>query len=93
MGPEAKLEAAVRKWATEKGWYCRKFTSPSNRSVPDRLFLKDGRVVFIELKAPGKKPTKAQLLEIEEIQDHGGEAHWADNLDDVKAILRGHDLF
>ena len=92
MGPEAKLEAAVKKWADEKGWYCRKFTSPSNRAVPDRLFLKEGRVVFIELKAPGRKPTKAQEMELQWIREHGGEAYWADNLDDVKTILRGYEL-
>lgn len=89
MATEAKLEAAVKKWAEEKGWYCRKFVSTSQRSVPDRLFIKEGRVVFIELKSPGKKPTRAQMIELELIRDHGGEAHWADNLDDVKEILRG----
>lgn len=41
-----------------------KFTSPGRRSVPDRLVLLPmDRVFFVELKAPGKKPTEGQLRE------------------------------
>lgn len=46
------------------GGTCEKFTSPSRRSVPDRLVtLPGGRVEFVELKAPGKKPTPKQQLD------------------------------
>lgn len=41
-----------------------KFTSPQRRSVPDRMCaMPGGRIVFVECKAPGKKPTEKQLLE------------------------------
>lgn len=44
------------------GGTCEKFTSPARRSVPDRLILwPDGSVDFVECKAPGEKPTEAQL--------------------------------
>lgn len=43
------------------GGLCEKFTSPGRRSVPDRIVtLPGGRIIFIELKAPGKKPTDLQ---------------------------------
>ena len=43
------------------GGLCEKFTSPGRRSVPDRLItLSGGKIVFVELKAPGKKPTDKQ---------------------------------
>jgi len=43
------------------GGTCEKFTSPGRRSVPDRLVtLPDGSIVFVELKAPGKKPSNNQ---------------------------------
>jgi hypothetical protein len=39
-----------------------KFVSPGHRGVPDRIVLMpDGKVWFVELKAPGKKPTEQQL--------------------------------
>ena len=68
MGPEAKIEAAVCRHAKSKGMDCYKFTSPSRRSVPDRMFIYRGRVFFIEFKAPGKKPTPGQEREIERIR-------------------------
>jgi hypothetical protein len=46
-----------------------KFTSPSRRSVPDRMFItKTGVVFFIEFKRKGEKPTAAQNVEIEKIR-------------------------
>lgn len=39
-----------------------KWVSPGNQGVPDRLvFLPGGRVIPIELKAPGETPTAQQL--------------------------------
>lgn len=41
-----------------------KFSSPNKRSVPDRIvILPGGRIVFVELKATGKRPTQAQERE------------------------------
>ena len=43
------------------GGTCEKFTSPGRRSVPDRIVtLPGGRIVFVEVKAPGRKATKLQ---------------------------------
>lgn len=50
-----------------------KFESPGNAGVPDRLvLLPGGRVHFVELKAPGKKPTALQLAQHRKIErlDH-----------------------
>jgi len=52
-------ESVIEKTLVERvkalGGMCEKFTSPSRRGVPDRLvMLPGGRVVFVELKAPGK---------------------------------------
>ncbi len=49
-----------------------KFTSPGRRSVPDRLcLLPGGRVLFIECKAPGKRPTALQTREHERLRALG----------------------
>ena len=57
---EAQIERKVCDLAKKRGWLPYKFASPSNRGVPDRIFLRDGVCLFVEFKAPGKKPTKLQ---------------------------------
>ena len=58
---ERDVEAALVARVKALGGLCEKFTSPSARSVPDRIVsLPGGRVVFVEVKAPGKKPTALQ---------------------------------
>lgn len=81
MGPEAKLEQALRMYAEKRGCLSYKFTSPSRRGVPDRIFVAPGgRILFLELKAPGEKPTKLQLHEMRKLADKGCTVDWTDNL-------------
>lgn len=59
---ESKIEKALCDRIKALGGMAEKFTSPAKRAVPDRLVtLPGGQVVFVELKAPGKKPTALQL--------------------------------
>lgn len=88
MGIEKKIEKRCCDVARANGWYTRKFSSPSNRGVPDRIFIKDGDVWFVEFKAPGNTPTKLQLHEMRELKDHGANVFWLDNIDDFKKLLR-----
>ncbi|MDC9593537.1 VRR-NUC domain-containing protein [Xenorhabdus sp. IM139775] len=49
-----------------------KFVSPGRRGVPDRVVvLPNGRVVFVECKAPGEKPRPDQLREHERLRALG----------------------
>ena len=76
---EKILESKVVEYCKEHGLYCRKFSSPAHRGAPDRLIVGKGVVVFLELKSPGKKPTKLQLRELELIRLAGVPAYWADS--------------
>ena len=74
---ESEIEAHLVRRVEAVGGTADKFTSPARRSVPDRLvsfparlgtnlrMSKPYRAVFVELKAPGKKPTPAQLRDHE----------------------------
>lgn len=86
---EKALEKKVFTQARKAGWWCRKFSSPGYAGVADRFFLKDGRALFIELKAEGKTPTPLQWERIREVRDHGGEADWAGTIERVWEILSG----
>lgn len=73
-GPlERDIEKKVVAYAKSLGCLVYKFTSPSQRSVPDRLFIMpNGRgVFFIEFKRLGCKPTASQEVEIEKIKRQG----------------------
>jgi hypothetical protein len=88
MGQESKIEKAVCDYAKAKGCYVRKFKSTNQRGVPDRLFVSpSGHVLFIEFKAPGKKPTALQEREMGEINKRGGRAAWVDSIEQGKAIV------
>ena len=58
---ERDVENALVRRVKKLGGTCEKFTSPSARSVPDRLItMPGGHIIFVECKAPGKKPTELQ---------------------------------
>ena len=68
---EKTIEKKVVEHAKKLGFWTRKFVSPNNRGVPDRIFAYKGRIFFIEFKAPGKKPTALQNLEHSKMFDAG----------------------
>lgn len=58
---ERDIEKALVARVKKLGGTCEKFTSPARRAVPDRLItLPGGVIIFVECKAPGKRPTLAQ---------------------------------
>lgn len=66
------------------GGTAEKFTSPGRRSVPDRLVtLPGGRIVFVELKRPGAKPTTNQAKDHERRRAMGCEVMVLDSKEAV----------
>jgi len=84
---ERDIEAYLVKRCKEIGALCDKFTSPSRRSVPDRLITFGGRVLFVELKATGKKPTEAQARDHERRRAAGAEVVWLDSEAGVDLVV------
>ena len=68
---EKQIESKVCRYARDRGMLGYKFTSPQRRSVPDRMFITpNGKIFFIEFKAPGKTLSKAQELEHQRLKDY-----------------------
>lgn len=84
---ERDIEAYLVKRCKEIGALCDKFTSPQRRSVPDRLITFGGRVLFVELKATGKKPTEAQVRDHERRRAAGAEVVWLDSVVAVNRVI------
>ena len=85
---EKQIERYLREKVKKIGGVAYKFTSPQRRSVPDRLCLfKNGDVVFVEVKAPGKKPTPNQSREIQRLIDLGFKALVIDTREKVDSLI------
>lgn len=93
MTPEASIKAQISHALRQLGWYGRPMimgripgrTNPM-KGIPDQLWIKDGRVVFIEVKAPGGVLSEEQKDFIREWTRYGGEVHVVYSLKDC---LRG----
>lgn len=69
---ESQIERYFKKKVEEHGALVWKFTSPGRPGVPDRIvMLPGGRVVFAEIKAPGKKPRPLQRAVIYRMRKQG----------------------
>ena len=84
---ERDIENALARRVKSLGGTCEKFTSPGRRSVPDRLItMPGGKIIFIELKAPGKKPTELQARDHARRRALGCDVRVIDNKGDANAI-------
>ncbi len=60
------------------------------RNAPDVLVMIPGHVpFFLEEKRPGKEPTRAQAKEIDELNNAGLRARWANSTDMIDRIIEG----
>lgn len=84
---EKQIEAKVCDYAKTKGMMVYKFTSPARAAVPDRMFIKNGRVFFIEFKRGGQKPTEAQEREHHRLRQQAINVFVVDNVDAGKECI------
>lgn len=81
---EQKLVRAVK----AAGGLCPKFTSPGFDGMPDRICLmNNGRMAFIEVKAPGKKPRPLQIARHELLRSLGFKVFVLDRPEQIGGII------
>ncbi len=84
---ESPMENYVVSRAKAEGWLVRKVRWIGRRNAPDRLYIKAGRVVFLEHKATGKDARVGQQRELERLQAAGVEAYVVDSISQACRIL------
>ena len=85
---EQKLAARVK----AMGGIAPKFTSPGFDGMPDRLvLLPGGRMGFVELKAPGRKPRPLQLVRHRLLQRLGFNVYVIDEINQIDSVLEEID--
>ena len=81
---EQRLMGAVRKL----GGLCLKFVSPGWSGAPDRLvLLPEGRVMFVEVKAPSRRPRPLQERRLRQLREMGFHALCVDSKAAVDALF------
>jgi len=78
---EGEIQKTAIRHARKRGWWCRKFRSAGRRAAPDYILIKDGRVIFIEYKATGERPTELQKEYHEEMRKYGAVVYVCDSIE------------
>ena len=97
MTPENKVEKHLVDRVKATGGKIRKLKWIGRNGAPDRMVWwpkKRGSadIFFVELKAPGKKPTEQQLKEHKKMRADGLHVIVLDGTDGVDAFVDGHLL-
>lgn len=86
-GPEDVVETTVCNKAERGGWLVRKVQWPGRRGAMDHVFIKGGRVVWIEFKRRGKDAEPLQRREIDRFLAAGAEAYVISSIHDGLKVL------
>jgi len=85
---ERTIEGYLVKRVKEAGGVAPKWVSPGMSGVPDRIvFLPGGRIIFVEVKAPGKKLRPLQLYVKEQLEALGVDFRVVDSKEAVNALF------
>ena len=85
---EKIIERRLTQEVARMGGLALKFVSPGMAGVPDRLLLfPGGKIVFVEMKAPGKQPTPLQRLRHKQLRDLGFKVYVIDSATQIQSVL------
>lgn len=86
---EKYLERKLVKEVERLGGLAIKWTAPGNRGVPDRIvILPEGRVAFVEMKAPGQKPRPLQVKWHKTLRGLGHTVAVIDSLEGIDSFVK-----
>lgn len=88
---EKQIERALVKAVKSAGGLCLKWVSPGWDGCPDRIALFgdgcEGRIGFIEVKAPGGRARRLQMVRHKQLRDMGFKVFILDDLDYIPKII------
>lgn len=86
---EKEIEHHLVMETRKAGGMAVKLVSPSFSGMPDRLvLLGDGKMGFVEVKAPGQKPRPLQLKRHAMLRRLGYQVFVLDAMEDIPAVLK-----
>ena len=86
---EKTIESKLKNTVKSMGGIALKLISPGFDGMPDRLvLLPHGKLAFIELKAPGKRPRPLQIKRHEMLRRLGFQAFVLEDMAQIQQILK-----
>ena len=86
---ERQIEQRLVTETRKRGGMALKFVSPSFAGMPDRLILlPDGKMAFVEVKAPGQKPRPLQVKRHAMLRKLGFKVFFLDAASDIPMMLK-----
>jgi len=89
--PENAIKRQIKDWLKWNGWFSFPILQGlgSYKGIPDLIAIKDGVVLFIEVKAPKGRLTPNQKQFRQDLVEHGGIYVIARDCDDVELAASG----
>lgn len=84
---ESQIESYLVERTKAAGGECRKLKWVGRNGAPDRIVMLNGKVIFIELKAPGEKAKPHQVREHERMRRMGQRVEVVDSCERVDEVL------
>ena len=85
---ERDIEGKLAKTVRQLGGMCPKLVCPGFDGMPDRLMLlPGGRIAFVEVKAPGRKPRPLQEKRHMQLRELGFPVYVLDDPEQIPGIM------
>ena len=86
---EASIEKRLKNEVEKIGGKSLKFVSPGTTGVPDRIvLLPHGKLIFVELKATGKKMSPIQEYRAKEYRALGFDVRCINSIEKIKELIQ-----
>ena len=90
---EDRIEKAFCAWCRSQGFKALKLSLNGRRGFPDRtILLGNGKIVCVELKAPGGQASAHQSNWLTTLRKYGIPCLLTDSLDDAKLFVEREDM-
>lgn len=87
---ESRIENYLKKKVEKLGGKAFKWAPVGVAGVPDRIVLLPGeKIIFVELKAPGKKARKLQEYRAKQLKALGFQVECLDTIEKIDRLLNG----
>lgn len=84
---ESKIEKTARLLAEKRGWFQVKIEKASINGFPDRLFVKDGKTIYVEFKSATGQLRPEQVRVIGTLRKQGAEVYVVSSLEEANVIF------
>ena len=85
---ESYIQGKIRACLILNDWFVVKIINASPNGMPDLMAIKDGKVIFLEVKTATGKLSKLQEYQLDRLNDMGISSFVVRSTHDVKEILK-----